>query len=158
MFKRIAVWACLAFAASVATASSGFAQSQADRWGANAELLSSQGCQGVGAIDNFPALSTYRPKINNGEQNSALSFSFGRGSTIIQTTSSSSQLHGKGKYKGVSITGSVTFRDTKGAYNFDITPASVVSNTKTVKITGTISNFVGVKGCTVEISGTYKKL
>jgi hypothetical protein len=142
----------------VLTTSASFAQEPA-RWSTNAKLLSATGCDDVrGAIDSFPALSTYRPKIGGGQEDSALSFSFCRGATIVQTTSSSSQLHGKGKYKGATITGNVTYREGKGSYDFEITPASVTESTQSVKIKGTITNFVGRSGCTIEISGTYKKL
>lgn len=156
MFRTF-VWVALVIATSMLGTSASFAQEPA-RWATDAKLLSSDGCQGVGAIDNFPATSTYRPKIDSGEQNSALSFTFNRGATIIQTTSSSSQLHGKGKYNGMTITGNVTFRNGKGSYNLDITPAAVLPDTKNVKIKGTISNFNGVSGCTIEFAGTYKKL
>lgn len=154
---RVIAWAALVAASIMFGGSASFAQ-EPPRWGTDAKLLSNTGCNDVGAIDNFPALSTYRPKIGGGEENSALSFTFGRGATIIQTTSSSSQLHGKGKYKGVTITGNVTYREGQGSYEFEIEPASVTANTKNVKIKGTITNFVGRSGCTVEISGTYKKL
>jgi hypothetical protein len=134
----VVIGAALLLSASAASAQT----SEAARWTGEVKLLNaSAGCDGFDVIDNFPALGTFRPKINQGEANSALSLDFGRGSAIFQTTSSSSQMHGKGKYEGVVITGSVTYRSRKGSYDFDISPASIVAKTKKVSIKGTITEF-----------------
>lgn len=146
--------AALFVAASMACSG---AMAQEARWDGQLKLVSKTApCAKVPSIDDFaggsPAVR-FRPKIRGGEENSALSFTFGHAASIIQTTSSTSQLNGQGSYKGSVISGRVEFYNSNGKYNFVVSPSSITSSTGKITIKGTIADF-WEKGCTIGISAT----
>lgn len=160
--------ACLVLAAATAMPAFGVRADEIEEqapttyaWIGTIKLVSSsRGCAGKDVITAFkdkPPLGSFRPKINSGEDKSALSFFFDRAGGIFQTTSSSSQMNGRGNYTGVFIRAKVDYDTMKGAYDFTLNPSSVLSSTPTVVLKGTVSNFWGTPGCTIEIQSTMKK-
>jgi hypothetical protein len=43
-----------------------------------------------------------------------------------------------------------------GTYNFKITPAVITASTNVITIDGTITNFIGVTGCTMKFKAAYR--
>ena len=96
----------------------------------------------------------FRPKLEAGEDNSAMSYQFlGAASGTVRKTSDSLQFNGAGKYQGSFVTGFVQTRSNKGTFDLDVRPAVVKPSTDTIRFTGTFTNFAGVDGCTVKVRG-----
>jgi hypothetical protein len=96
----------------------------------------------------------FRPKLEAGEDNSALSYQFlGAASGTVRKISDGLQLNGTGKYEGTFVTGFVQTRTSKGTFELDVRPEVVTPMTDFVRFTGTFTNFAGVDGCTAKVRG-----
>ena len=109
------------------------------------------GCGGGGS-DTVSMV--FRPKLQDGEDNSAFSYSFLYAAGTARKTDSSLQFNGTGKYESSFVTGFVTTRTVTGKFDLNVKPAIVTPKTRFITITGTLTNFVGVDGCNVTVRGT----
>jgi hypothetical protein len=96
----------------------------------------------------------FRPKLQEGEDNSAFSYSFLYASGTARKSDSSLQFNGTGKYESSFVTGFVTTRTTTGKFDLKVRPALISPKTKFITLSGTLTNFVGVDGCDVTVRGT----
>ncbi len=103
----------------------------------------------------MPSVSiVFRPKLEAGEDNSAMSYQFlGAASGTVRKISDSLQFSGSGKYQGTFVTGYVQSRSNKGTFDLDVRPEVVKPKTDFVRFTGTFTNFAGVDGCTAKVRG-----
>jgi opacity protein-like surface antigen len=116
-------------------------------------------CDPAGRIAAVPnsLLATYRPRMTQGQPNSAnsgLSFSYLANYHIIKANVATSKLYGQGNYTGAKIHANVDLvSGYQGTYDFTITPAQakLSASTEFVTIKGTITNFAGFTGCTVTV-------
>lgn len=96
----------------------------------------------------------FRPKLEAGEDNSAMSYQFlGAASGTVRKVSDSLQFDGTGKFQGSFVTGFVQTRTNKGTFDLDVKPAVVTPGTDTIRFTGAFTNFAGVDGCSVKVRG-----
>jgi hypothetical protein len=118
-------------------------------------------CTNVGFAIGDTALSVFRPRLNPEEPSSAISMSFGRSAMAFfrQTagSTSSDQMHGNSAYSSPWFSGRATSTQGGNTGNITLTlsPSSVLATTNVVTIVGSITNFAGKPGCTVQFKGSY---
>ncbi len=95
----------------------------------------------------------FRPKLQDGEDNSAFSYSFLYASGTARKSDSGVQFNGTGKYRSSFVTGFVTTRTATGTFELKVKPAVITPKTRFVTISGTLTNFVGLDGCNVRVRG-----
>jgi hypothetical protein len=105
------------------------------------------------------ALSVFRPRLVADEPPSALTMIFGRSAYTFFRQTGPEQMDGAGTWSGPLITGRATTvpGGASGNYNFNVSPNVVTETTKFINITGTLTNFAGVAGCTAKFTGGYSQ-
>jgi len=101
--------------------------------------------------------SVYRPRLDPAEPNSTLSMLRVRLAVAFVNQSGNDQMMGQGNYTGPVIRGRARAvpGGAAGAYNFKVKPAVIDETVKFITIEGSVSNFAGFDGCTVNFLGTY---
>ncbi len=129
-------------------------------WQGSVTLLSkTAACNAVPGFDpGILAYSIFRPRLDPAEPNSALTVTFPRSTLIFTRASGENQMHGAGSYSGIWISERVTAKSSAGAYNFAMSPAGAITTAiPFVTITGTITNWGAIAGCTVTFRGSYER-
>lgn len=124
-------------------------------WVGQMILLSTTNCGGGGS-DAVTII--FRPKLEEGEENSTLSYLFNFASGTVRKRADTLQFNGSGAYVGSFITGFAMTRANTGRFTLNVKPAVVAPTTKFIKFTGSFTNFVGVDGCTVKVRGAASRL
>jgi hypothetical protein len=123
-------------------------------WVGQMILLSTTNCGGGGS-DTVAIV--FRPKLEAAEENSTISYQFNFASGTARKSDPSLQFNGTGIYNGSFVTGFATTRTNTGTFNLNVKPAEVTPGTKFITFTGSFTNFVGVKGCTVTVRGAASR-
>lgn len=108
--------------------------------------------------------SIYRPRLLSDEPPSALSLITARSGQIYfnATTSSNDQMVGKGNFNAHLIGARATAVPNStqgpftGKYNFKVQPKVITDATGAITISGSLTNFFNVDGCTAEFLGAYQ--
>jgi hypothetical protein len=124
-------------------------------WVGQMVLVKASDCGGGGGST---VSIVFRPKLQAGEDNSTLSYSFGFASGTARKIAPTPQFDGAGAYAGSFVTGYASTRTNKGTFDLAVRPARVTPATDFVAFTGTFTNFVGLDGCTVEVRGAASRL
>ena len=124
-------------------------------WVGQMVLLKTEHCGGGGSQT---VSIVFRPKLQAGEDNSTLAYSFGFASGTARKRSPGLQLNGRGRYDGSFVTGYASTRTNQGTFALDVTPEVVKPSTEFVGFTGSFTNFVGLDGCTVQVRGSATRL
>lgn len=123
-------------------------------------LTTSANC---GAVPDFApgilAYSIFRPRLDPAEPESALSIIFPRGTLIFTRATGENQMHGVGNYSGIWISDRVTANAAvSGTYRFTIVPAGAITSANNfVTMSGTITKWAAIAGCTVTFRGAYSR-
>jgi hypothetical protein len=98
-------------------------------------------------------VANFRPKIAAADPMMGLSFFTERsGFLIIAKTNANN-----GQYSGYSLTSRSTIDQNTSSYNLTFNPTTMSPATKSVDISGTITNFFGFPNCTIGVQGTLGK-
>jgi hypothetical protein len=124
-------------------------------WVGQMILLKVHDCGGGGS---GTVAVVFRPKLQAGEDNSTLSYSFGFASGTARKIAPTLQFDGVGAYAGSFVTGYASTRTNSGTFDLAVRPATVTPTTDFITFSGSFTNFVGLDGCTVEVRGAASRL
>lgn len=102
--------------------------------------------------------TVYIPKIQAGDLNSVLSFQNNELGTGVglRAAQATSQFNGSGTYNGSGIfdfsLATVTW---SGTYQLTVTPSPITASTTVVHISGKITNYANIAGCTLTIRSIF---
>lgn len=115
------------------------------------------GCPaGLGLTAGGIAGSTYRPRFNYGEPETAFSLILERSMLRISRLTGKGQMHGTGNYVGSWVDDRATNLQTfTGAYDLTIVPSVITSTTQSVQIDGTLSNLANFATCSARVRGNF---
>jgi hypothetical protein len=155
-----ALWAAAAIAVAASTLTPAIALGEPSVWDGRLQITAvSSACAAGGiGIDLADYSALYRPKLQDGDPNSALVFFTPDGSfTNLTANDPATQLNGKNVvYDGTAQDArGIIHPNWSGTVTFTIKPAPVVQADTTVQITGRIFNFANVSGCTLTISAAF---
>lgn len=116
--------------------------------------------QGVGTL----LTSVYRPRLESDEPVSGLTILSDRTAQVFfnASTSNNDQMIGRGGYLGHIIGSRATAIPNSsqgsftGNYNFKVRPVTITADTTSITITGTLTNYFNVTGCTLSFAGAYQ--
>ena len=77
---------------------------------------------------------------------------------LLQATTASNSLHGSGPYCGTHFD-SAKGESTDwcgGTYQFAVTPTTVAAGTQQVTLSGRITKFANIEGCTIRVRGAFR--
>lgn len=120
-------------------------------WVGQLNLTDMVNCGGGG---DSTVTMVFRPKLQDGEDNSAFSYSFLYAAGTARKSDSGLQFNGSGKYESTFVTGFVTTRTATGTFDLKIKPEIVTPKTRFITLSGRLTNFVGLDGCNVKVRGT----
>jgi hypothetical protein len=117
-------------------------------------------CSTAGIGEGDLLTSVYRPRLQPDEPNSALTVITGRSAQVFFRSTGNDQMRGKGNFSAFAIGSRGTLTSGfDGAYNFTVKPpaGAVTETTKAINISGSLTNYFNVAGCTVKFVGAYEK-
>lgn len=121
-------------------------------WFGEMVVLSAVGCGNRIVRGDAPTI-VFRPKLQAGEPNSALSYLFGHSSGIVTKQATAPQLNGSGAATMRFVSGRATQETAAGSFNLTVAPAAVAPSTNFITFTGTLNGFAGLVGCNVTVRG-----
>jgi hypothetical protein len=95
----------------------------------------------------------YRPILPGQPGPEGLTFDSGYSAWLVIPTSPGGSLFGSGTYVADGISGSAErLPRSTGTFSLAILPATITDSTPAVTISGSLTDFLGVKGCTVTLN------
>ena len=150
---RLCGWAILGGAAWLGAAGVGQAATTQTVWQGESFLTSvSDTCTASNiAVGDYYRV-VYRPKLNGTDPAEGLSFVGGRSAVLATSAAGSAMFQGSGTYKSTGVSSRATSFSSTGHFQLSISPAPILSGTEVVTISGTLTNFFAITGCTIGFS------
>ena len=109
-------------------------------------------CTASGIAQDDYYRTVYRPKLSGTDPAEALSFVGGRSLVLGTSAAGSAMFQGSGNYKIEGVGSRANFFTSTGHFQLSILPAPITAGTQDVSITGSLTNFFAITGCTIQFT------
>ena len=149
--------------AALLTSVSGVLADDADRfkWDGAMSVESETAQCGGQFVTQDGVQARLHPKLDADQPFSSFTRFDGTGETVMVQKESDGQFNGTGDYELYRIFGgqfSETNYSSNQTYNLTQAPATITSATVFVTLSGTLSNYAGITGCTITVRGTFARV